>query len=249
MVAIRQAVLATAIGLGLFVQPAVAVCPPAFAAYPPDNVAEGGMFFIPRDAPYARLQATTIADFKGSALKLFFVPRTNLCGEAGGAAKRPDCGDRGFLLVKTVKDTGAFADGKVHLQHGSDLAVQTGFTAFSVDFEDYQRFHEAEDAPIDEIRDRWHQTFEVGGRQLSTFEPGGKRKQFMFKTGDGAPVGWHTARLLRFRTPDPGETVCVDFEVTWNLDGMTLHLDVLMTDPVLDDFGFDPMPFVVTRDD
>lgn len=246
--AVRQSVLAVAIGLGLLVQPAEATCPAAFAAFPPDNVAEGGMFYIPRDAPYGRLQAATTADFRGRALRLFFVPRSNLCGEAG-AAKRAECGDRGFLLVKTVKDTGALADGKVHLQHGSDLAVQTGYAPFSVKFEDYQRFHGAEEALIDEIRDNWHQTFEAGGHRLSTFEPVGKRRQFMFRAGEGAPVGWHTARLLRFRTPEPGETVCVDFEVTWNLDGMTLHLDVLMTDPVLDDFGFDPMPFAVTRED
>jgi hypothetical protein len=220
-------------------------CPPSFRQFPPEDVAEGGIFYVPNDAPYARLAGSEVS-FKGRSLNLFLVPRASLC-EAASGSRDLDCGDRGFLLVKTVKDTGAIPDGKVTLLHGDDFALESGFPPTTVDLADYQAFHRDAEARVGKIRNQWHQEFKVGSKVHRTYDPLGKRLQFTIDESEDALKGWTVARLIRFRPPEVGEVICVPFSVDWTTADMKLQLDVMIADPVLDGLSFDPVSFRVTR--
>lgn len=221
-------------------------CPLSFRQFPPEDAAEGGVFYVPNDAPYARLAGSEVS-FKGRSLNLFFVPRAGLCEAAATGSRDPDCGDRGFLLVKTVKDTGAIPDGKVTLMHGDEFALESGFSPTTVNLTNYQAFHRDTEARVGRIRDQWHQEFKVGDKMHRTYEPLGKRLQFTIDEGEDALKGWTVARLIRFRPPEVGEVVCVPFSVDWTTADMKLQLDLMIAEPVLDGLSFDPASFRVTR--
>lgn len=226
-------------------------CPPTFAANPPASILSGGLFYLSSTGAWLELRSGKVA-FAGRRLEVVFVPRVDLCAsdDAADTGKRSDCGDKGFALVKTVKDTGAASDHSVKLTRGKKYAQETHFHDFDVDLDQYQAFHKSDRVAGSSIRTDWHDTYVNNGVQHSTFEPEGKRLQFAFPdTSHRNDVsGWRLARLLRFETPEPGTSICVPFDVTWNSPDMKLVLDFMLVDPVLDDFGFDPVHFKLERD-
>lgn len=221
-------------------------CPADFAPTPAPDGVKHGVFY--RNATEWIPLAGTEVSFPSSRMELIFVPRTSLCvDKSGGPDMRPDCGDKGFLLVKTTKDTGAESPRKVTLAHGDQFAQETRFRPVDVGFDLYQAFHTDELLRASAtIRERWHVRFRGGDEDRSTLAPTGKRLQFAFAAEDSGSA-WRQARILRFETPVPDQVVCVPFDVAWNTSDMKLRLDIMLLDPVLDDFAFDPVTFNLTR--
>ena len=221
-------------------------CPSTFLEAPPPGSAIGGIYFQGVDGRWGTLASGSIS-FPGHKLELLFVPGADLCADPDDdAKKRLDCGDEGFVLVKTIKKTGATSDGQVKLERGNAFARETRFKPETVELQLYQAFHKDPVVRANSaIREKWHTRYKVAGTERTTYQPAGKRLQFAF--ADDAGAAWRVARLLRFATPAPGQTVCVPFDVAWNTPEMELRLDVLLLDPVLDDFGFDASSFKLTR--
>lgn len=233
-----------------FLSDVYAQCPEAFLTQvPQEQASAGGIFFQKTEANVASWAPLEESGFsiRGDALKLIYVPSSDLCASREDSALPPECGEHGFLLVKVQRVVPGQANTeKVLLEHGTAFSAITGFAGGSVDTDLYQQFHQEKRSPWHDVIRNWHVA--VPGRDTShdtTFEPFEKKVQFGF-TDEEVSAGSRVARLFRFETPQAPSIVCVPFDLKFQKRA-SMHLYLMLVEPTFSDDDFAPTMFTLTN--